>query len=104
MRQFVIMYPDGKYHTVSAHRFYGVLYQGNITYVLEYDDLTANVRNCFSILDREGNTFVKKPLADRAAYSLFAAAIRFSRKRSYNLNVYTRMLYEQKGCPLFSGG
>lgn len=87
MRRLLIMYPDGKYHTVNAHRFYGVLFQGNITYVLEYDDLTDNVRNRFNILDREGNTFVNKPFVDQAAYSLFASAVRFSRKRSYHLNV-----------------
>jgi hypothetical protein len=47
------MYPDGRYHTVNANRFYSVIYQGKETYVVDYDDLTANARNCFTILEKE---------------------------------------------------
>ncbi len=87
MRQLVIQYPDGKYHTIQAYRFYGVLVNGKEEYVLEYDDLTENHRNCFTVLDKEGNTFVKKPLPSREDYLLFASRIRFTNKKLYNLDI-----------------
>lgn len=87
MRQLVIQYPDGKYHTVNATKFYGVLVNGKEEYILEYDDLTTSKRNCFILLDREGNKFVKRPLTSQAEYSVLAARIRFMKKKLYNLEV-----------------
>ena len=87
MRQLVIQYPDGKYHTVNATKFYGVLVNGKEEYILEYDDLTTSKRNCFTLLDREGNKFVKRPLTSQAEYSVLAARIRFMKKKLYNLEV-----------------
>lgn len=87
MRQLVIQYPDGKYHTVNATKFYGVLVNGKEEYILEYDDLTTSKRNCFTVLDREGNTLVKRPLANQAEYSVLAARIRFMKKKLYNLEI-----------------
>ena len=87
MRQLVIQYPDGKYHTVNATKFYGVLVNGKEEYILEYDDLTTSKRNCFTLLDREGNKFVKRPLTSQAEYSVLAARIRFMKKKLYNLEL-----------------
>lgn len=87
MRNLTIQYPDGRYHSVNATRFFGILIDGKEQYILEYDDLTENARNCFTVLNREGNTFVKKPLGSQSAYALLAARIRFMPKRPYNLNL-----------------
>lgn len=87
MRQLLIMYPDGRYHTVNANRFYSVIYQGKETYVVDYDDLTANARNCFTILEKEGNTFVKKPLKNQEEYAAFLSETLYASKRTYDLNV-----------------
>ena len=35
------------------------MYNGREEYVIEYDDLSDNIRGCFAILDKENNIFVK---------------------------------------------
>ena len=81
MKDISIQYPDGRFHTVRVYRFYSVMYNGKEEYVIEYDDLTDNVRGCFTILDRENNIFVKRPLADSNAYRVFYNSIRFMYKK-----------------------
>lgn len=81
MKDISIQYPDGRFHTVSVYRFYSVMYNGREEYVIEYDDLSDNVRGCFSILGKENNIFVKRPLENSAAYRVFYNSIRFMYKK-----------------------
>lgn len=81
MKDISIQYPDGRFHTVSVYRFYSVMYNGREEYVIEYDDLSDNVRGCFAILDKENNIFVKRPLENSAAYRVFYNSIRFMYKK-----------------------
>ena len=81
MKDISIQYPDGRFHTVSVYRFYSVMYNGREEYVIEYDDLSDNVRGCFAILAKENNIFVKRPLENSAAYRVFYNSIRFMYKK-----------------------
>lgn len=85
-RDIVIQYPDGKMHTIRAFKFYSVLLHGKEEFVLEYDDLTDNMRNCFTILDIENNVFVKRPLESQQAYKYFYDSIKFMFKKPYELS------------------
>ncbi len=87
MKSLRIQYPDGKIHSITAYNFYSVRKNGKEVFVLEYEDHTTNVRNCFSILEQENGVFVKKPLASSTAYMLFAQSVRFHRKKLYNLDL-----------------
>ena len=44
-KKVTIQYPDGQYHTIDIYKFYKVKIAGKDEYVIEYDDLTYNVRN-----------------------------------------------------------
>lgn len=86
-RELAIQYPDGRFHTIRVHKFYSVLLHGKEEFVVEYDDLTDNKRNCFAVLDRENNIFVKRPLKDQKAYSDFYDSIKYMLKKPYDLDV-----------------
>ena len=87
MKSLRIQYPDGKIHSIAARNFYSVRKNGKDVFVLEYEDYTTNVRNCFSVLEQENGIFVNKPLASSTAYMLFSQSVRFHRKKLYNLDL-----------------
>ena len=53
MRQILIQYPDGEFHTVNVTRFYSIVRNNEESFVVEYDDLTTNKRNYFSVLEKQ---------------------------------------------------
>ena len=86
-KKVTIQYPDGQYHTIDIYKFYKVKIAGKDEYVIEYDDLTYNVRNCFSVLELENNVFVKKPLGSDEAYKDFYSMLLFAFKRNVDFSL-----------------
>lgn len=93
MKDVTIQFPDGKFHTVQVYRFYTVKYNGREEYVIEYDDLTDNTKGCFSILDKEEKTFVRRLLKDAAFYKVFYNSIRFAYKKNLVLSALPETIY-----------
>lgn len=85
MRQISIQYPDGKFHTVDVTRFYSVVRNNVESFVIEYDDLTINKRNYFSVLEKQNGVFVNKYLGGPDVYKDFYMKSRFCIKRIHKV-------------------
>ena len=84
MRQILIQYPDGEFHTVNVTRFYSIVRNNEESFVVEYDDLTTNKRNYFSVLEKQNGVFVNKNLGEKSAYNEFYVKSRFCLKRIHD--------------------
>lgn len=81
MRQISIQYPDGSFHKVDVTRFYSIMRNKEEVFVIEYDDLTVNKRNYFSVLEKQNDVFVNKDLGSAETYKDFYLRARFCIKR-----------------------